>query len=361
MGALLAAPAGARAEHERVPPRWIYSAVKMGPLGWTADSEFLFERTVEYFPMETIDDPSVPPMRLTFGLRWDARRGREIRYVLGLTTADGRPTMRDELRNAPGPDQWRVFVAEHAPVLAGGPLGPGGARAFVTGATGEWVATRYDFDLAAGGVLSLGVEHEGQRRGAPLTYDDNRGRVRGWALPVWSPDGRRVAWLLHVEPTMPFEPPVQLFSVMPVGPTVHVAVREPDLERSNNALVALEALGLAPVGLVAAPEVHVAGSVVWAAPGWEDEARRVLAALPGGGEVRPLDGRTAADLVIAPAAALFEGPADAALPAWGDAPPLGAPKPRDWRPWALAVAVGLGLVLAWLRFNRGPGRRRPGA
>jgi len=47
-------------------------------LGFTGDGEFLaYTRQVEYYPLETVDDDSVKPMKLVFGIVREARTGRE--------------------------------------------------------------------------------------------------------------------------------------------------------------------------------------------------------------------------------------------------------------------------------------------
>ena len=115
---------------------------------------------------------------------------------------------------------------------------------------------------------------------------------------VWSPEGRRVAYLIHLESStdgggVDYEvtfgptqgPRVQVLGVKGLGPDAYAA-----------ALDALEKAGLTPTVAGEAKEAH-ASTVVFAAKGFEADARKAAQALPGA-TVAPLTWKPGYELVV---------------------------------------------------------------
>lgn len=343
-----ATPARADDVYQRIPPRFALSGTELDVLGWTPDgTELLFTTAVRYFPMETVDDPEVPPMRLTLGLRRDVRRGRDTRYVLELVGPSG-PTMRDELRGSPGPGEWAAYRHAHPPEPGAARVGPRGAEAVVTGAQGAWAGVSYHFELPARAALTMAAVVGDQRFGEATWTSDQA--TRGSVTPLWAPDGRRLAWLVRDEGQN-----VQTVAIVPVGPYVALATLPADADRATNAAQRLEQLGVVPMEILTGDVP--AETVIYYAPGFEAEARRLAAAAPGGGRVDTLTWTSAADLAIVAGPALLEGPS-APVPAGRPVAVHGARRSGFWtgRRVALAGTAGaLVIVLAGLRVRR---RRR---
>lgn len=353
---MLLASGGAVARAATADVPWHAWGRPLVPLGWTADGEFfVFTRQVEYYPLETIDDETIKPWKLVFGVVREARTGRERPYVLELSDESGSAIRREEFAQTPGPGAWKTWLAEHPLRLLHGQRAPGGAHAQVTGtvrggavAPMPWQRERFRFALPSGEPvrLTLAIVDESGRVWPSLATGDGSDGFVGEAEPLWSPDGRRVAWWLE-EKMRPGDEhgPTQYVVIAAVGPHVELVVSPDDESRAWNAIDRLEDASAAPV-YVQRAAAHVTETVIKAAPGREDDARALGARLPGGARVETMTALSEFDLSIAAGPALME--------------PLSAPRARlprqiaarDRHTWfGLAVAFAATLVV-WLLSRR---------
>jgi hypothetical protein len=346
--AAVAAPAHARVD-------WQGWGRPLTPLGWSADGVyFAFTKQVEYFPLETIDDPDAPELVLVFGVVIDARIGREQAYVLSLTDARGRAVARDEFASSPKRPAWDAWLAAHPLVVTRGPEGPGGVSAHVRAASAgtpidaSWADGRFRFAAPAGppAEVVLEVVRDGRTWRSLATGDGSNGFV-GEAEPFWSADGRRVAWwLLEREE----DRSTGYVVVAPVGPRVELVV-SPGIDAATIAhgQAWLAAAGLAPSAL-ATTVAPIATTIVQAEPVAERDVRAV--AWPGKPPAfEPLAAPNPAELDVR----VLAGPELLGAPTTGRVNLGELDHERTWRGLAIAVAIALA---AWL-LARLPRRSAP--
>ena len=258
-------------------------------LGFTADGEHLaYTRQVEYYPLETIDDDSVKPWKLVFGVVREARTGREHPYLLELTDESGATIHRDELATLPGSGAWLTWLAEHPLTMTRGLAGPGGVHAqasgTVHGATLEPLPVRdgrYRLHLPEGQPVKadFSVVTPDGRVWPSIGVREGSDGIVGWAEPIWSPDGRRVAWWMEEDDDNEHGP-TQYVLIAPIGRRVEVVVSPDDESRAWNALDRLESAGLVPV-FVSRAAAHLDATVISAQEGLVEEARALATRLPG--------------------------------------------------------------------------------
>ncbi len=273
-------------------------------LGWTAAGDyFVYTRQVEYYPLETVDDESVVPLRLIFGVAHEARTGRVRRYVLELTDENGRPVVRDEFSGSPGLIEWTAWLAEHPLSMPRGRVSASGARARVTGtaqsggAVVMWDGRQFRYNLPGGKPVRLVLQIDvlGRRWTSLATGDGDRTFV-GTAEPLWSPDGRRVAWRVE-EASAGDDGPTGNIVIAAVGPRVQLNVADDAEAQAPNALEHLEGAGIAPVMIkrATAPLEH---TTIRAAAGLELDAHRLAELLPGKAVVEPMTAPSSYDLIV---------------------------------------------------------------
>jgi hypothetical protein len=286
VAAVASAPAAAAVPRPAV--QWNAWGRPLTVLGFTADGEYLvYTRQVEYYPLETIDDETAPPKKLVFGVVREARTGREDAYLLELSDESNAAIVRDEFASLPGAGAWRTWLAEHPLAIASGEVGPGGLRAQALGTVRggalqpvPWQDGRYRFHLPEGErvELRLGVVTPGGQVWPSIQPGEGGDGLVGWAQPIWSPDGQRIAWWLEENDGNEHGPTQNVVIASAVGPRVELIVSPDDQERVWNALERLEAAGVPPV-FVSRATAHIGATVVSAQEGFDAQARALLARL----------------------------------------------------------------------------------
>jgi LytR cell envelope-related transcriptional attenuator len=117
----------------------------------------------------------------------------------------------------------------------------------------------------------------------------------------WAPNGRRVLWSLKREPgMMRDEGDHQLVVGGAGGPRIQLVADKSILEQAAEAVgAALDQAGFTPTSAKASNEKTArAASVVYAAAGYEDAAKQVALAVPGGATVAPLDWKAPFDVIV---------------------------------------------------------------
>jgi hypothetical protein len=274
-------------------------------LGWTADGDLLaYTRQVEYYPLETIDDETVKPLKLVFGVVREARTGREHAYLLELSDATGATMHRDELAQLPGAGAWKTWLAEHPLAMGLGRFSTYGARAQASGtvkgggmAALPWSHDQFHFKLPEGEPvkLSLAVAAPDGRVWNSIGAREGTDGLVGWAVPLWSPDARRVAWWMEEDDDNEHGP-TQYVVIAAIGPRLEVVVSPDDEDRAWNALERLENAGVPPV-FVRRAAAHIGATVIQAAAGSEADAQ-ALAKRLGHATVEPMTAASDFDLTV---------------------------------------------------------------
>lgn len=190
------------------------------------------------------------------------------------------------------PAQFKAWTAESplAP-LKTGPRSPDGKTQLEAGKGGSWKDGQFLVRPTCDG--DDGKVH----RAPPKTTFRTKAGKKSWASadldlgqwnadasvePVWSPDGRRVAYVTHVTNGCHGAASDHMLAFGPAqGPRVQVlSVKERPYGDTVEAMEALEGAGFFPTGYGEAKGTH-AGTVVFATKGFEAEAKKAAAALPG--------------------------------------------------------------------------------
>lgn len=206
------------------------------------------------------------------------------------------------------PAQFQAWVAENplAP-LKNGPRSPDGKSQIEAGKHKAWK----DGQLLVQSVCD--DEESPKRKPRPSTLFRVKTGKKSWASadldlgqwnansyvePLWSPDGRRVAYLVHiVDGCYGATAETALWFGPAQGPRVQVLrVKERASSDVADAMLALEGAGFAPTAEGDAKGSH-AGTVVFAAKGFEAEAKKAAAALPGA-KVEMLTWKAGFELVV---------------------------------------------------------------
>ena len=211
------------------------------------------------------------------------------------------------------PEAFKTWVAENplAP-LKTGPKSPDGSREVVTtGKGGSWKKGEFEVPGQSPWTGTDGPEPKmpppakiqfsvkaGGKRWLSRELSLNRANQYSSVEPLWSPDGRRVAYLVHK--TSATEGGGIGFEVKfgpAQGPRVQIlGVKDMPSEAYDKAHAALEGAGFAPTDESEARENHPA-TVIFAARGFEADAKKAAAVLPGA-TIKPLTWKPGYELVV---------------------------------------------------------------
>jgi hypothetical protein len=244
--------------------------------------------------------------------RYDSIGSEDIGGYFIFNTRSGEEEMEDpESYEGLTLAQYQAWVAKHplAP-LKTGPKSPDGKLQVEAGKGGKWK----DGLFTVSGVSTwTGSDEEpppvpkptaiafsvkaGKKRWPSKSLSFDHQNVDHSVEFVWSPDGKRVAYVVHTEgigsPAGGYEVafgPTQ-------GPRVQVlGVEKAPEEALTQAVLALEGAGFAPTGAGKAKGEHPT-SVVFAAKGFEADAKKAAAAIPGA-RVDKLTWKVGYDLVV---------------------------------------------------------------
>lgn len=247
-----------------------------------------------------------------------------VQYVELIDGRTGRATERFVLSfSNPLPDEKKLFLSlpnraafekwkvEHAPKCAGsGRTSPDGSlRADVKvkgkGVTGSWGKDGFTFDSEDAGAsasFTLSVEQGGQS----LVSGDWRGEggagsLNGEIKLCWSPDGKRVAWVVHRGSGMMRDEGDTTVIVGPTrAPRIQLVADKSILDAAAaRVAAALEGAGFVTTSSKASNEKTARkATVVYAAAGFEAAAASLAKAVPGGATVEKLDWKAPFELVV---------------------------------------------------------------
>lgn len=115
----------------------------------------------------------------------------------------------------------------------------------------------------------------------------------------WTPDGKRTLWIAHHAGHAMRDPGYDEIIVGTDGnPGVSVAVDKAKLKDAEKVSAALAKAGFTVLNVTPAKKPREK-SVVFAAAGHEEDAKKLAAAVPGGAEVQKLDWKSPLNLVVA--------------------------------------------------------------
>lgn len=320
---------------------WGSDNVRDKVLGFTADGEFL-----AYLPPPEVesggDDGDVLIGSAQTAVVHNLRTGTEERYLLRLELGDSQTLSREEAKKQPdlaeqlkeqrkqrrelaakykalpGKAAWQAWLSAHPVRCAPGKRSPDGKVAVdvkLQGkeASGSWGKGGYRFagdperEMAAEGATTT-VLLQLILDGKPLlsdTWSVSAGVGSGLSGDVrtcWSPDSRWLAWLLHQAPPMMREfaknelrleqltrPRIQLVAHKDLRPQAEARVL-PLLEKAGYRVATSKDASQA--------EPRPA-TVLYATPAYAATAKAMVAAIPGGATVAPMDWKAAFDIVVA--------------------------------------------------------------
>ncbi len=279
-------------------------------LGWTPDG-----LTVLY-----IDPPEDVGLgdfggtgSVTYGVARDGRSGMVTqRYVLSMS-GEIPPEDKKTLKALPHKDAWQALVAKSPPACAP----PDGATAEVQAKGKDVKVTRkkdgFEFEFTGDdmaeekkALLTLSVTRAG-KTSPSLAWTAVQGDgVQGASLSggvhaCFAPGGRRVAWVLVRNSGMMRDTGEWTVLVGPTaGPRIQLVADKAILhEAAARVGAALDAAGLTPTSSKASNDATPrAASVVYAAAGFESDAQKVAAAVPGGATVTKLDWKAPFEIIV---------------------------------------------------------------
>jgi hypothetical protein len=294
---------------------------KVEPLGWTADGRTFVFRAEIVEPWAGIPDDSDEIYQAKIGVVLDAVTGEPLPFVLSWKGEHVKPeTLKTFGKKRP--QEFEAWLKAHPLQMVTGAASPDGkvkAQIALSGhcegagngkvkLSGAWKKDVYSWGCADGDAMGGDAKlvfsvTQGDKLAAVLRWNTSTfsgGQVEGSVRALFSPDGRRVAWVVY-RPRESGEVP-QFYEVLlsgAVSPRVQV---KPDKQsKSGDLIAALQALDRA--GFVANPDKvaadHREATIVYAAPGLESAAARLAAALPAGAKVETLTWKPDADIVVA--------------------------------------------------------------
>ncbi|MBX7097272.1 MAG: hypothetical protein K1X89_06155 [Myxococcaceae bacterium] len=243
----------------------------------------------------------------------DLLTGKAERYALSLKGDDKKATAKaqDAVKGLPDAAAYEGWKKEHPLTLHLSRTSPDGKRTAeisvkpsdeVSWKQGTFTFERMFSDDGCRSLLTFSVVTDGKAQPVQTWWGEgpSAGMLSGTVKPAWSPDGRRVAWVIHRNMGMVRDTAMDLVKLSATsGPRVEVLADKSIAEQAVPKVT--EALGLKGtfVANVGPAKKARDASVVYAAKGFEAQAKELAALVPGGATVEPLTWKTESELVIA--------------------------------------------------------------
>lgn len=290
--------------------------------GWSADgTRFVYEPPAD--DIGEANDMGGSDGSAAYAVVLDARSGREVQKFLVDVSGEPLPKEKLELAKLPGKAAWRAFLKQQTFACAlGGRRSSDGAATLdvqVKGKhmSGRWGKKEFSFDFDPGDdqeavmmdksvQLTLLVARNGksfvsESWAGTSTMGAAGGGLSGSVRACFSPDGRRVAWIVKRDPSMlRDEGSATVLLGAAVTPRVQLVADKTILAAAAAKVGALiDAAGFTSASSKASNEATPrAATVVYAAKGFEADAQKLAALIPGGATVAALDWKVAADVVV---------------------------------------------------------------
>lgn len=298
--------------------------------GWTEDGVYLAYTSPEDGLGE--NDEGVSNVSLILAQVLDGRTGMEERYVLKLkgnsysieekrdvVVLEGADKVKyDEYKTLPNKAAFTAWRKQHPARCLPGRTSPDGKSTVDIQLSGDkrirgrWAKSRYTFeqhtraeDMVTGlaATLTMVLVREGRSVEVGKWSGKNEiGELNGDVSLCWSPDGRRVAFIVHRAPGIMRDPGDTTILIAPGNGTRIQLVADPSTlsQAAQRVGAALDAAGFVTT---AAKEARQAtprpATIIYAAAGFEQAAAAMAKAIPGGATVAKLDWKPPFDLVVA--------------------------------------------------------------
>jgi len=297
-------PAGARGVEPKV-------------LGWSSDGlRFLYVAPPEDAG-ELDESMGNASASVTFGVVLDARTGLVAeRYLLA---SDGEPTAKEraEWKALPGKAAWQALVKSTGAACTGGRAASDGATTADVQLKGKslkgaWKKDTYGFSFVGDemaekrATLLLQIARAGKAIASAQWSGSSPmasagGSLSGKVSLCWAPGGKRVAWIVTRNSGMMRDPGEWQIVLGPTAaPRVQLVADKGVLAQAAAKVgAALEAAGVVSTSAKASNEASPRpATVIYAAEGFEADAQRIAAAVPGGATVAKLDWKAPFDVVV---------------------------------------------------------------
>lgn len=284
-------------------------------LGWTADSAFFAYEVVEtdYHAEGEGEGVEYAPERMKLAVVVNADTGARTEYLLAHERYGKAPTALMGRGSAlPNKQAFEAWLKQHPLKPGSGPSSPDGKRKasirievveegdYPQEVTKEDGAYKLSV-LSSGQVIRLVVDDRSVRtlRQQGVGMFDAQGSVRAY----WSPDQKRVAWIVQRDDLQWMRGPIpgdaSVVVTDAVGLRVSVVAPEVALDQVKAKVVpALKEAGFAPTNVAAALKAR-AQTVVYARKRRREDAKRIAEVVPGGATVEDLTWKTDMDIVVA--------------------------------------------------------------
>jgi hypothetical protein len=286
-------------------------------LGWTKDGVYFAYLEAPQFP-QMPDGPDDQGATLQFATVLDGRTGMVVeRFIVRV---DGKPSKDDKkamagLRDKAAFDAWKAAHPTSCSTAITAPDGQAHADVKVSGkgVHGKWKKNRFeygwegdDFAEEKQAFFTLGVQRDGKTIQSASAATNQSMAAQGAALSgsvslCWSPDSRRVLWSVKRQPGMMRDEGDEKLLVGPTGtPRIQLVADKSVLVKVAAAVGAvLDQAGFTPTDSKASNEkTPRPATVIYAAAGFEEIAKKVAAAVPGGATVAALDWKAPFDVIV---------------------------------------------------------------
>lgn len=287
------------------------------PLGFSADGRFWVTTESLGGAIGPIDEMSGeqqgPTWSAVVAVVNDLNTGKAQRYALSFKGEGKKATAKaqDAVKALPDGAAFEAWKKDHPLSLLLSRTSPDGKRtADITVKPSDaagWKKDTFEFERMAGNdgcrsLLTFSTASDGKTEPVQSWWGEGpgAGMLSGTVRVAWSPDGRRLAWVIHRNSGMMRDHAQDLVKLSAAtGPRIELladkAIAEVAGPRVSEAL-ALEGYFVANVG--PAKKARDA-TVVYAAKGFEAQAKALAALVPGGATVEALSWKADSELVVA--------------------------------------------------------------